>query len=75
MWTSCIIKFVKIISGVFLRYTNKSLSIWKEIAMGVYRFRRGYGGRISGRRRLTALKRALYKLKNNRSYQAMPVAA
>ena len=33
--------------------------------LGVYRFRRGYGGRISGRRRLTAIKRATYKLNNN----------
>ena len=32
---------------------------------GVYRFRRGYGGGISGRRRLTAIKWALYKLNNN----------
>ena len=32
---------------------------------GVYRFRRGYGGGISGRRRLTAIKRAIYKLNNN----------
>ena len=33
--------------------------------MGMYRFRRGCGGRNSGRRRLTAIKRASYKLKNN----------
>lgn len=33
--------------------------------LGVYRFRRGYGGRTSGRRRLTAIKRAIYKLNNN----------
>ena len=33
--------------------------------MGMYRFRRGCGGRNSGRRRLTAIKRAAYKLKNN----------
>ncbi|MDY5611708.1 MAG: hypothetical protein SPF38_01000, partial [Dysosmobacter sp.] len=32
---------------------------------GVYRFRRGYGGGTSGRRRLTAIKRAIYKLNNN----------
>lgn len=32
---------------------------------GVYRFRRGYGGGISGRRRLTAIKRAIYKSNNN----------
>ena len=34
-------------------------------AIGMYRFRRGCGGRNSGRRRLTAIKRAPYKLKNN----------
>ena len=34
---------------------------------GVYRFRRGYGGGTSGRRRLTAIKRAIYKLNNNRN--------
>ena len=33
---------------------------------GVYRFRRGYGGGTSGRRRLTAIKRAIYKSNNNR---------
>ena len=33
---------------------------------GVYRFRRGYGGGTSGRRRLTAIKRATYKSNNNR---------
>ena len=33
--------------------------------MGMYRFRRGCRGRNSGRRRLTAIKRAPYKLKNN----------
>ena len=33
--------------------------------LGMYRFRRGCGGRNSGRRRLTAIKRAPYKLKNN----------
>ena len=33
---------------------------------GVYRFRRGYGGGTSGRMRLTSLKRAIYKLNNNR---------
>lgn len=32
---------------------------------GVYRFRRGYGGGNSGRMRLTSLKWATYKLKNN----------
>ena len=32
---------------------------------GAYRFRRGCGGRISGRRRLASIKRATYKLKNN----------
>ena len=32
---------------------------------GAYRFRRGYGGGISGRRRLTAIKRAIYKSNNN----------
>ena len=35
------------------------------IDKGVYRFRRGYGGGTSGRRRLTAIKRAIYKLNNN----------
>ena len=34
--------------------------------LGVYRFRRGYGGGTSGRRRLTAIKRAIYKSNNNR---------
>ena len=32
---------------------------------GLYRFRRGCGGRISGRRRLTAIKRATLKLTDN----------
>ena len=32
---------------------------------GMYRFRRGYGGRNSGRMRLPSLKWATYKLKNN----------
>ena len=32
---------------------------------GVYRFRRGYGGRISGRMRLASLKTGNYKLNNN----------
>ena len=32
---------------------------------GMYRFRRGCGGRNSGRMRLTSLKWAAYKLKNN----------
>ena len=33
--------------------------------LGVYRFRRGYGGGTSGRMRLTSIKRAIYKLNNN----------
>ena len=32
---------------------------------GAYRFRRGRGNSNSGRMRLTSLKRATYKLKNN----------
>ena len=33
--------------------------------MGMYRFRRGCGGRNSGQMRLPSLKWAPYKLKNN----------
>ena len=47
----------------------------EEHSMGVYRFRRGCGGRISGRRRLTAIKRARYKSNNDNYYQPMAVAA
>ena len=47
---------------IFPGYWNNTQKIPN---MGLHRFRRGCGGRISGRRRLASIKRATYKLKNN----------
>ena len=44
---------------------GKSHRDFRQLYMGAYRFRRGCGGRISGQRRLTSIKRVTYKLKNN----------
>ena len=60
-------------SGSSLAYLLYNMG--EERSMGVYRFRRGYGGRISGRRHLTAIKRVRYKSNNDNYYQPMAVAA
>ena len=57
------IEAVDTIANVRTDYNDKPRT--PQVILGMYRFRRGCGGRNSGRRRLTAIKRASYKLKNN----------